>query len=80
MRLLRQWSTWALCTALFACGGEEGKTFQNTGGTGATGSGGSGGIKDGGGGIITTGGSGGVGGGGGIDEDAKICGGAEATV
>jgi hypothetical protein len=81
MRLLRQWSAWALCTALFACGGNEAESkFQNAGGSNATGSGGSGGIKDGGGGIVTTGGAGGVGGGGGIDEDAKICGGIEATV
>ena len=85
MRLLRRWSSLALCAGLLACGGEEGSTFKNAGGSNATGgSGGAGGIKDGGGGIITTGGAGGgtggQGTGGTLGEDAKICGGVEAAV
>jgi hypothetical protein len=86
MRLLRQWSTWALLATLFGCGGEEPNTFGKTTTTGGNtgGSGGSSGSGGQDGGIITTGGSGGSGNGGsggsGFDPDAKVCGGIERAV
>jgi hypothetical protein len=89
MRLVRQWSTWALLVAAVACGGDQASTFGNTSGGkgGSNATGGSGGVKDGGGGtgaIITSGGTGGGTGGDGVggslNPDAKICGGIEATV
>jgi hypothetical protein len=90
MRLVRQWSTWALLVAALSCGSDKTSTFGETSGSGSGGSGGSGatGGADGGkildGGIITTGGSGGgVGGsgqGGTFGDDAKICAGVDVGV
>jgi hypothetical protein len=91
MRLVRQWSTWALLVAALGCGSEKSSTFGDTttsgGSGGSSASGGAGGAKDGGGGtgaIITTGGSGGGTGGNGVGgtfgEDARICDGIDVGV